>query len=30
MTEFQIGLIVLVVGLIIGAVLAAIAIKSRR
>lgn len=30
MTEFQIGLIVLVVGLIIGIVLAAIAIKSRR
>lgn len=30
MTEFQIGLIVLVVGLIIGAVMALIAIKNRR
>ncbi len=30
MTEFQIGLIVLVAGLIIGAVMALIAIKNRR
>ncbi len=30
MNEFQIGLIVLVGGLIVGIVLAAIAIKSRR